>query len=157
MLMCGLALGLACGDDDRLGSDSGPGSDSGDGIDTGAVMLMDSGGTGGVPSQVNGLGSATADCVEYCRAIFADGCTEVQACFSDGGGGCSPQRIAASACASSCSSAASYQAALTTSGCTSQYQAYETCVQNNAAAGTCDIFDAECGIEWGVYAGCAGL
>lgn len=117
-------------------------------------MLMDSGGGGGsTPGQLNGLGSASADCVAYCRSLFDEGCGSFSTCFGSDGS-CSRQDISASQCAANCANAATYQAALSASGCTSQYQAYENCV---ASVSGCNVFDSDCGIDWGVYASCAGL
>ena len=143
--MClGAAFALlvtACGDDRPSG---GPG------------VRLDGGGAAAVPGEADQLGALATDCVEYCRALFTT-CTRVQVCFFDAEGSCTPQDATASSCAMACGNTATVQAALDAVGCTEQYRAYEGCVATNVAAGACDIYNEECGIEWGVYASCAGL
>jgi len=165
MVGIGVVLGLfvatsACGDTrDRgdaglvINRDAGgvPGRDSGS-----VITLNDSGAPGGLPRETNGLGALDASCVDFCRDLFAT-CSRVQVCFFDAGGSCMPQELTASSCATQCAAADSTRAALTAAGCDDEYGAYEVCVASNAAAGSCEIRNEQCGIEWGVYAGCAGL
>jgi len=167
--MVGLAVGFslllvpAC-EDTRDRADAGPvvpsdaGGGGGGGTDAGGgISLMDSGGgPGDLPGESTGLGALASSCVDFCRDLFA-GCSRVELCFFDAGGGCTPQELTASSCASQCANADATRAALTAAGCDDEYGAFETCVASRVAGGDCQIYNEDCGIEWGVYAGCAGL
>ncbi len=138
-------VGSGCGDDRPRGM-----NDAG-----GPVITLDGGGSGALPGA-NRAGVLAADCVDFCRQMFAS-CSRVEFCFFDAGGSCAPEEMTASSCASGCGAAASARAALDASGCTEHYANFQGCVAAHAEVGTCDIYNEQCGIEWGVYAGCAGL
>ena len=101
-----------------------------------------------LPRQIEGLGSGTADCVEACRALFAE-CASVTVYVDSVG-----QSLTPGVCASDCADEAEYDASLEAAGCVAEWAAYERCVLGPADGFECSV--SGCSIEWGVYQGCSG-